>query len=132
MEKIVFDEKMEFAIKFTPFKKEDNFEDIHWLNFRAVECVANYKQDGSVNFGNFDTGNGVEDCKDFDIAYSENPLMVGFIKWDGCMEIHNLNYHFCGYSDILQRMVKCIYENAKELIGNNFNTDLANYGNTNV
>ena len=37
------------------------------------------------------------------------PFFSGFIKWDGCMEIHDLNYHFCHKDDVLQRIVDTIY-----------------------
>ena len=127
MEKIVFDDNQEFAIKFFPFNREESFEDVYWLNFEIVEIVTHYNYiDNSPMFGGYDKGFGKE-CLDFDVAYKEHPLGNGFIKWDGCMEIHNLNYHFCGMSDILQRIVNKIYQEASKLIGKNFDRDLANF-----
>lgn len=121
---IVFDEQFQFAIRF--FKAHE--EDIHWLNFECVECVATGQRmdngEWKLDFHNFDLGRGVEDCTDFNIAYKENPLCNGFIKWDGCMEIHDLSYHFCGYDDVLQRLVKLIYVEASKII--KIDKDLAN------
>jgi len=46
-------------------------------------------------------------------------FFTGFIKFDGCMEIHDLNYHFCFRDDILQRVVNLIYDTAKEIMKDN-------------
>lgn len=108
---IVFDEKLEFAIRFY----KSNPEDDHWLNFEAVEVCAHYV-DNKPFFLNYDTGSGAGDCQDFDVALAENALCTGFIKWDGCMEIHNFTHHFCGFSDFFQRMIKMIYQQGAALI----------------
>jgi hypothetical protein len=49
----------------------------------------------------------------------EDLFFTGFIKFDGCMEIHDLNYHFCFRDDILQRVVNLIYDTAKEIMKDN-------------
>ena len=116
MEKIIFDKKMEFAIMFTPFYENDSFEGGTWLNFKVLQ-ITSYVEVESL----------FKDKNEFLNVYEEDKICFGYIKWDGCMELHNLNYHFCGYDDILQRIVKCIYENAKELLGEKFDKDLANY-----
>ena len=117
--KIIFDEQFEYAIKFTKLHEEDT----HWLNFQCVEVVGQYNGN-VVEFGNYEIGYGIGDCTDFDIAYKENPLCEGFIKWDGCMEVHDFNKHFCGYSDFLQRLMKSIYIEASKII--EIDEDLAN------
>jgi hypothetical protein len=112
MEKLVFDKKEEFAIKFS---WED--EEPTWLNFKAVEVVSDYTNTEKPEFITFDTGRGVNsDCTEIEDVEEDDLFFKGFIKWDGCMEIHELNHHFCYRSDILQRAVDLIYDSAKEIM----------------
>lgn len=129
MKEIYFDEGFEFAVEFSKMHEEDT----HWLNFKAVECVARCKTNDckEMEFNNYDRGNGADECTDFEEAYRENPLCNGYIKWDGCMEIHDLNYHFCGYDNVLQRLVRIIYIGAKKILGDNLDDDLAQLNNLN-
>lgn len=120
IKEIKFDEEVEFAIEFSKKNEEDN----HWLDFKIVECVA-YYEDNKPIFNNYDLGSGLDDCIDFEEAYEKNPLCNGYIKWDGCMEIHNLTYHFCGYSNFLQRLTRNIYAGAKKILKENLDDDLA-------
>ena len=43
--------------------------------------------------------------------FSEEPVIIGFIKWDGCMEF-NYNTHYCGIQNAIQflELMKHIYE----------------------
>lgn len=127
MEKIIHDKQFEFAIKFKWDKG-----DTHWLNWEAVETITEYKNGEEIGFCTYDLGMGASsNCQDFKEAFTQNPLCQGYIKWDGCMELHELNYHFCGYTNFLQRLVKTIYEGAKEILGEDMNEDLAQLDNLN-
>jgi len=97
-------------------------ESIYWVNFKAVESFFDDKE-----FMSYNDSLNLPGTEDFDKAYEENKFFDGFIKWDGCMEIHGLNYHFCGYGDILQRAVKLIYHTAAEIMQDNFDQSLANW-----
>src|SRR4051812_13581916 len=79
----------------------------HWINFRIVEVISDSKD----VFINYDNGRGYEPESNitFEESYENNKLCHGHIKWDGCMELHDLNYHFCGYSIILQDIIRDIY-----------------------
>ena len=123
--RIVFDKEFEFALK---FKWEDG-ERISWLNFEAVEVVSNYENNKLI-FNNYEMGRGYEDkTYSFEESYEKYPLCSGFIKWDGCMEIHGFNHHFCGYDTFAQRLVEAIYLSAKDIMKDNFDCDLANIKN---
>lgn len=106
MEKIVFDSEFDFAVK---FKYEENPT---WVNYEVVNVVAEYR-DGVPLFFTYDTGEGAASgCNDFDEAFKKDPMAFGFIKWDGCMEIHDLNIHLCSCDNTLQRLVDLIYKEA--------------------
>lgn len=116
MEKIVLDKGGDFGIKFS--WKED---DPYWVDFKGVETVSDYIDNNNPNFLNYNLGGGIENEqhdieKDFEMAFKENSLMQGFIKWDGCMEIHNFNHHFCSQDTFMQRIIDCIYNNAREIM----------------
>jgi len=116
MENIYFDDKFDFALHFT--KTED-----HWFDFNILETVQGWEDNKTIFIGFRNS----EDWNDFENKdYTKAEIICnGHIKWDGCMELHNLNYHFCGYSDILQRITKLIYIKANELMPR-FDKDLAN------
>lgn len=124
MKKLVFDkEDGEFVVEF-------ELQGTHWLNFRALECVSTFDSTGIIpTFLNYDVGNGVysqQDINDFDKYWSnENNLCTGFIKWDGCMEIHGFSHHFCGYDNFMQNLMKVIYQAAAMIPS--FDKELANY-----
>lgn len=112
MEKLIFDRKGEFAINFS----WEDVEEPYWVNFKAAEVVSDYSED-IPKFITFDTGYGMDsNCFEFKDIEVEDLFFTGFIKWDGCMEIHNLHHHFCHKSDILQRVVDLIYEAGKDIM----------------
>lgn len=45
--------------------------------------------------------------------------LVGFVKFDGCMEVNNI--HFCGAHSVMEevKLIQAIYIKAKEVFGNN-------------
>lgn len=111
MEKIVFDKELQFALKFI-WKEEVPYV----LEFQGVEVVPNYVEDKPV-FYCFDDGNGMaSSATNFEAAYEAYKLLEGFIKWDGCMEIHDFNHHWCYKDNFAQRIVDLIYEQAKEIM----------------
>jgi len=113
MEKLIFDKKGGFAINFS----WENNDEPHWVNFTAVEVVSNYSDENNPEFITFDTGYGIDsDCLEFKDVPEDSIFFTGHIKWDGCMEIHNLNHHFCYRNDILQRVVDLIYDSGKEIM----------------
>lgn len=112
MEKLIFDKKGEFAINLS-WKDEEP----HWVNFEAVEVCSDYTDKENPKFICFDTGYGIDsECLEFKDVDKEDLFFTGHIKWDGCMEIHNLTHHFCHRSDILQRVVDLIYDSGKEIM----------------
>lgn len=120
--KIIFDKEFEFAIKFI-----QKGEDAVALTFNCVECVACYDSlTSKPELSNYDLGRGVDDCTDFDLAFETNPLCSGYIKWDGCMELHNFNHHFCGYNTFVQRLIALVYTSDKQILGDKMDSELAN------
>lgn len=120
-ELVFFDSNWEFVLCFT------NILD-HWIDFKVVEVIAealvinNEKiEERFLSYRNKDDYSDFN-CKDIN---QTEVICTGHIKWDGCMELHDLNYHFCGYSDTIQRLVKMIYLEAKNNIIS-FDEDLAN------
>lgn len=114
MEKLVFDKKGEFAINFI----WEDVESPTWISFSAAEVCSDYIDENNPRFMTFDTGSGIASkCFEFKDVPNEDIFFTGFIKWDGCMEINDLNYHFCYCSDILQRVTDLIYDSAKEILG---------------
>lgn len=122
MECIVHDKDFEFSLRF--FWDEVIVEEgdtPSWLDFQCVNTIAEWTPDGKVQFCCYDDGRGIASkAVSFDQAFVEDPVCNGFIKWDGCMEIHSFNMHFCGRSDIMQRLMDTIYNTAEEIIGKKF------------
>jgi len=115
MEKIVFDYQMEFALK---FKWEE--ENPYNLSFEGVEVLPDYGT-GKPVFFCYETGSGDSDINvSFEKAYELNKLLNGFIKWDGCMEIHDFSYHWCYHNNFAQRIVDLIYKEGKEIMKENW------------
>jgi len=113
--KLIFDKKGEFAINFS----WENGDDAHWIDFSGVEVCSDYMDENNPEFITFDTGYGISsDCFEFKDVKEEDLFFTGFIKWDGCMEIHDLNYHFCHNNDILKRVTDLIYKSGKEIMIN--------------
>lgn len=91
---------------------------LHWIDFTGVEVCSDYTDEDNPKFITFDTGFGVtSNCTDFKEVSINDFFFQGFIKWNGCMEIHDLNYHFCYKTDIMQRVTDLIYESTKEIMG---------------
>jgi len=127
--KLVLDEEGEFVLKLSWEEQEGDFP--YWVNFQGMECISQGFPGEKLEFYSYDLGRGMDNqhkLEDFDIYYSDdNRLLHGHIKWDGCMEIHNFSHHWCGYNDFAQRIVKMIYQNAKEIMQDRFDEDLANF-----
>src|SRR5690349_20170138 len=113
--KLIFDKKGEFAINFY----WENSEEISSVNFEAAEVCSDYIDRDNPKFITFDNGSGISsNCFEFKDVPKDSIFFTGFIKWDGCMEIHNLTYHFYYRNDILQRVVDLIYDSAKIIMRN--------------
>lgn len=112
-QKIVNDKEMQFALKF----KWEEPEPL-WMNFEGVE-IDSYV-DGVEDLPEYDMGSGSNENKTFEEAYEANKLLHGHIKWDGCMEIHEFNHHWCYHTNFAQRIVDMIYEQGKEMMGDQF------------
>lgn len=64
------------------------------------------------------------------LDYNESePEYQGFIKWDGCLDIH-ISTHFCGYLNALEvkDVITDLYQLASEEI-EGFDNDLADFNN---
>lgn len=74
------------------------------------ECIFNIK--------NADDPHYVEFVINED-GHTNNPILDGFIKWDGCMELHG-GHHTCSLKQIqaLNKFVVEIYQKAYELMKN--------------
>ena len=111
-QKLIFDIEGEFAINFQ-WKEEEP----HWVNFSGVEVCSDYMDKENPKFITFDTGYGISsNCYDFKEVKTDDLFFSGHIKWDGCMEIHELTHHFCYKNNILQRVTDLIYNSAKEIM----------------
>jgi len=117
MEKLVIDKEVRFALK---FKWETDDPWPHWVNIEGVEIVSHREgKDGTPYDIEYEGDNQL--TYSFEESYSEdNRLLSGFIKWDGCMEIHDFNHHWCNHDTFAQRIVDMIYEQAKEIMGDRF------------
>lgn len=119
---IIHDKDFEFSLRF--FWDEILVEEgdtPHWLDFQVVNSVAEWTPEGQVHFCCYNGGkDDANKNLTFDEAYILDPVCNGFIKWDGCMEIHSFNMHFCGHSNIMQRLMDAIYDTAEKVIGNRF------------
>lgn len=113
--KVYSNPEEDFTIEFSYDKPADDMP--YWLDFKVWE-VAGTESDGNLMY---------HSENDFTIDYheSDEQLCSGFIKWDGCMELHNLNIHLCGWEPILERLVRDIYLQAQEIMGDRFDEDLA-------
>lgn len=126
--KIVFDKEGDYVIQFEWQHNEDDFP--HWVNFKIMRACSGPSADtNSLVFYNYDLGRGLEteehNIEDFDKYCKEdyddfNGLGRGFIKWDGCMELHDINYHFCYYDNILDRITKEVYRQGAEIMQDRF------------
>ncbi len=113
MEKIVNDKEMQFALKF--IWKED---EPSWVDIEGVE-IASYVE-GVEDLPEYDIGSGSGEGQTFQQAFETNKLFYGHIKWDGCMEMHEFNHHWCYHNNFAQRIVDMIYEQAKVIMGDNY------------
>lgn len=68
------------------------------LDFKCYE-ITGQKEEGIPLYGTH-----YEDTYD-----PQNSFCEGHIKWDGCMEIHDLNIHYCGWSRKLEYLMRDIY-----------------------
>ena len=118
-EKIVFAKNFQFAVK---FEWED---DPTYLNFKVVEAIAEFDLEAKKEaFSGYQNSSG-QAIDDFEEAYGSNPVCNGFIKWDGCMEIHDFTHHFCGYNTFAQDIIELIYRSAKHIMGDTMNDECA-------
>lgn len=118
--RLVFDKKGEFAINFY----WAGGEEVNWMSFSGAEVCSDYTDENNPEFITFDTGYGADsDCFEFKDVKEEDLFFTGFIKWDGCMEIHNLYHHFCYNNDILQRVIDLIYNSGEEIMTNKLGFD---------
>jgi hypothetical protein len=116
-EKIVYDGEMQFALKFL---WEEDGDSPFWVNIQGLEIVS-YREDapGDPYDIEYDGDNGT--TYSFEESYKRDiKLLSGFVKWDGCMEIHDFNHHWCYHNTFAQRIVDMIYHQAKIIIGDRF------------
>lgn len=122
MEKLVINYEEFFAIKFWWTK---DYEDVDGypaaVNFKVVEISSYDEETKEIDYTDY--------TKDFEEAFKVDPMCNGFIKWDGCMEIHNFTHHFCGYNTMMQELMKTIYLKSKKIMGDRMDNDLANFKN---
>lgn len=65
--------------------------DSHWLDFEVFEMISqNVEATDDFEFASKNVAN--EKTLDLDEAET---VAMGFIKWDGCMEISFSQWHFC-------------------------------------
>lgn len=89
----------------------------HWIDFVVYE-ITGRMPDGSPAYTN--------DYKpEID---PDDPLCHGYIKWDGCMEIHDFGGHFCGWSRVMEYLMRDIYLQAATIMDE---WDLEEHGNLN-
>jgi hypothetical protein len=107
MEKIVHTKDIRYSIKFLWKEGE-----VYGVDYQVVEIESHVEGD-----------NGPEEViyyneeRSFDDAYKADPICNGYIKWDGCMEIHDMNVHLCYWGTQLQCMIDTIYEQAEQIMG---------------
>jgi len=103
---------MEKLFRITP---DDNFcivytkwED-HFAEFEVHKINGYYEDRDDKKVYTY--GNGDKEEPD------ENSLTcTGYIKWDGCLELHNFNHHFCSYNNSMNNLVKAIYVESAKII----------------
>lgn len=86
-------------------------EPVTALNFKAYQ-ISSVEFDGYVYYGHLYDGHTRLDTADHFVS--------GFIKWDGCMEWHNLNMHFCGWGRMLEYLMRDIYQQANTIINSHY------------
>lgn len=102
MTKTYTNPEKDFTIVFTwepPDPNHDTFnEHPHWVNFVVYEITGTCPDGLPAYTSHFTPGFAPDDqwCN-------------GHIKWDGCMEIHDLDAHFCGWSRKLEYLMRDIY-----------------------
>jgi hypothetical protein len=114
MEKIVNDKEMQFALKFKWIG-----ENPYWIDIEGVE-IGSYVE-CEEDTPEYEMGSGSNENKTFEEAYKANKLLDGYIKCDGCMEIHEFSHHWCYHNTFAQRIVDMIYEQASIIMKGNFN-----------
>lgn len=122
MEKLVIDKDVRFALKFK-WEEDKGISQCypHWVNFEGVKIESHWEDDDCSPFDiEFDMGSGSNKNKTFEQAFEQNKLLQGFVRWDGCMEIHEFNHHWCNRDTFAQRVVDMIYDQAKEIMGDRF------------
>lgn len=68
----------------------------HWMEFKAYEVIFSATDGSARQYGL--KGELTRHTSNLDEA---EPDIVGFVKWDGCMEFDGkLGGHFCGAGDI--------------------------------
>lgn len=70
----------------------------HWVNFVVYEITGTCKDSSPAYTSHF--------TPEYD---PDDQLCHGHIKWDGCMEIHDFNAHFCGWSRKMEYLMRDIY-----------------------
>ena len=111
MKKQAFDSEEDFSIVFdyVDMSAELSGGLTTMINFRGAYCVRWSRPNGETGI-EYEI-DGSEYTVDFNEAFDKNPFFSGFIKWDGCMEI-DMTHHFCGHSNLFQRVVDLIYSGA--------------------
>jgi hypothetical protein len=74
-----------------------------WLDFRAYEAVGENGNNGEADDGALLfmlAGKRSEHDWTTDVEKAE-PTITGFVKWDGCSEMHFDRTHFCGRRDVV-------------------------------
>lgn len=71
----------------------------HWIDFKAYECVGEEMSPnpGKKLFSDKGGRGGHVYIEDLDKA---EVTISGYVKWDGCSEMHFESPHFCGAGDV--------------------------------
>ena len=107
MEKIVHTKDLRYCIRF--YCEEGTPS----VNYQVVQI---YSFEGELEAPENIMYHNAEDDT-FEKAYKSEPICNGFIKWDGCMEIHDMNIHVCYWGNQIQTIVDTIYEQGQLIMG---------------
>ena len=106
IEKIIHTKSVRYTIKFT-WKEGQSL-----VNFKVVKIESYEGEEDAPD--NVMWYNSEDDT--FDKAYETSPTCEGFIKWDGCMEINQMNIHICYWGNQIQEIVDTIYEQGEKIM----------------